>query len=189
MTDRREIIYIDCTSSEEEASEEEELEEELEGDSEEGCLTPCFPAYTCEWCMSHVPDVPRPNLEVFFRFEMEYGRSLKTTAPIEAGEYIADYKGKRLLKYRGGPYVMEVIKGKMWIDGAVGGNISCWINHSCAPNCEVYVEPLTHRAMIFALKRIEAEEELTFRYSDDLYDLPFDCQCEVCMAESGSEGE
>ena len=103
MTDRREIIYIDCTSS--------DLEE---GDSEEEhCLTPCFPAFTCEWCMSHVPDVPRPALEVFFRFEMEYGRSLKTTAPIEVGEYIADYKGKRLLKYRGGPYVMEVIKGKM----------------------------------------------------------------------------
>lgn len=207
MTNRREIIYIDCSGSDSidfteysvEDSDENSEEESNEGSdpdivaalgensSEESCSRSCFPAYTCEWCMPRVPDIPHPSLEVFFRFELKYGRSLKTTTTIEPGEYIADYKGKWFMAPRGGPYVMEVIKGKMWIDGAVGGNISCWINHSCAPNCEVYVEPLTHRVMIFALKRIPAGNELTFRYSKDPDDLPFDCQCEVCLAGNESE--
>src|SRR3989338_6589225 len=208
MTNRREIIYIDCSGSDsidfteysiDDSSENSEESSEGsdqdftaalgENSSEESCSRSCFPAYTCEWCMPRVPDIPHPSLEVFFRFELEYGRSLRTRTTIEAGEYIADYQGKRFLKPRNGPYVMEVIKGKVWIDGAVGGNISCWINHSCAPNCEVYVEPITYRAMIFALEQILAGEELTFRYSEDPEDLPFDCQCKVCLAEEESEGE
>src|SRR3989338_11582422 len=199
MANRCEIIYIDCTSSDTEDNDEGgsvKFPEDSSGaavgiteddSSQDECLNPCFPAYTCEWCMSRVPDIPHPSLETFFRFELEYGRSLRTRTTIEAGEYIADYKGKRFLKPRNGPYVMEVIKGKVWVDGALGGNISCWINHSCAPNCEVYVEPITYRAMIFALEQILAGEELTFRYSEDPEDLPFDCQCKVCLAEEESE--
>lgn len=48
------------------------------------------------------------------------------------------------------------------IDGAVGGNDSRFINHSCDPNCEAYV--FDDRMYIYAMRDIVRGEELTFDY-------------------------
>jgi SET domain-containing protein len=48
------------------------------------------------------------------------------------------------------------------IDGARGGNEARFINHSCEPNCEVYV--IDDRAYVYAMEDIARGGELTFDY-------------------------
>ncbi len=56
------------------------------------------------------------------------------------------------------------------IDATVGGNDSRWINHSCDPNCEVWLietedgNPANDRLVIQAMRPIRAGEELTYDY-------------------------
>lgn len=145
----------------------------------EPCVGPCFPVYTCDWCMMYKSLKPNPNLIVYNQPEM--GRSVQCLTEISEGSYIIDFAGQKLNRPRTGPYVMEVIAEKLWIDAGNGGNISRFINHSCSPNCEVYITPFTSRVMIFALKTIPAGEELTFRYTPQLSSLPFDCLCSACQ--------
>ena len=52
------------------------------------------------------------------------------------------------------------------IDGNCGGNSSRWINHSCAPNCEVSGED--SRIFISARRTIREGEELTYDYNIQL---------------------
>ena len=51
------------------------------------------------------------------------------------------------------------------IDGAVGGNLSRYINHSCTPNC--YAQIVDGVIWIRAAKTIEAGDELTYNYQTD----------------------
>lgn len=48
------------------------------------------------------------------------------------------------------------------IDGGVGDGIGRYVNHSCAPNCEVFVED--GRIFIETLRELPAGTELTFDY-------------------------
>ncbi|HEX7369918.1 MAG TPA: SET domain-containing protein-lysine N-methyltransferase [Rhodanobacteraceae bacterium] len=54
------------------------------------------------------------------------------------------------------------------VDANVGGNSARWINHSCAPNCEAYIDEVDggrkDRVMIQSLRAIKAGEELTYNY-------------------------
>ena len=58
-----------------------------------------------------------------------------------------------------------------FIDGADGGNLARWINHSCVPNCEARVfvdidgDEARDRVFIATLRAIRAGEELTFDYA------------------------
>ena len=51
-----------------------------------------------------------------------------------------------------------------------------YLNHSCAPNC--WIDGRTLRA----LRRIEADEQLTFDYNTTEWsmDAPFECACGAC---------
>ncbi len=49
------------------------------------------------------------------------------------------------------------------IDGAVNGNESRWLNHSCAPNCEAVIEK--SRVFIEAKRDIPKGEELCYDYA------------------------
>ena len=49
------------------------------------------------------------------------------------------------------------------IDGAVNGNESRWLNHSCAPNCEAVIE--NSRVFIEAKREIATGEELCYDYA------------------------
>jgi uncharacterized protein len=60
------------------------------------------------------------------------------------------------------------------IDGAVGGNETAFINHSCDPNAFIQVVP-GQKVAIFARRDIQPGEELTIDYRDP--DHPEVCHC------------
>ena len=73
------------------------------------------------------------------------------------------------------------------IDGAVDGNESRFINHSCDPNCEAIDED--GRIFIFAARNIQPGVELSYDYQYDLDEplteelrLRYPCHCgaETC---------
>ncbi len=90
---------------------------------------------------------------------------------IPRGTRIVEYIGARVPVSK---FLVEISEGKpasiyafrlndsILIDGAVGGNESRFINHSCEPNCEAYV--FDDRAYIYAMRDITRGEELTFDY-------------------------
>ena len=63
-------------------------------------------------------------------------------------------------------YLMEV-DDNTFIDGAVGGNESKYINHSCSPNCAAYLDGSD--ICIVAIRNIQPEVELTFDYRLELF--------------------
>jgi len=88
-------------------------------------------------------------------------------------------KGTRVVEYIGARvpisnFLVELAEGaassvysfhlneSIVIDGAVGGNDSRFINHSCEPNCEAYV--FDNRVYIYAMEEILRGMELTFDY-------------------------
>ena len=146
-----------------------------------------FPIYTCESCMRKMGDVDSSHLLARFRCDDIQGEGVRALARIEGGSFIIEYKGNLSRKKIEGPYVVEVCKGSKWVDGAVGGNLSRLINHSCDPNCVLHIEPFNKKAMIFAARTIVVGEELTLNYSKD--GLPFDCACQKCVESLQSQGK
>ncbi len=55
------------------------------------------------------------------------------------------------------------IDEKTCVDGAVGGNESIYINHSCDPNCETDI--VDNHIYVFAIKDIKKGEELFYDYA------------------------
>jgi len=60
------------------------------------------------------------------------------------------------------------------IDGAVGGNETAFINHSCDPNAFIRIVP-GQKVAVFARRDIRPGEELTIDYRDP--DHPEVCRC------------
>lgn len=71
-------------------------------------------------------------------------------------------------------YIFEVDEYN-YIDGAVGGNESKYINHSCDPNCSIEREG--KRVMIFSARLIKKGEELTYDYCYDKSCYEEKCHC------------
>jgi len=74
------------------------------------------------------------------------------------------------------------VDGDLYIDGARGGNDARFINHSCDPNCEAYVDD--GRIFFRAIRNIQPGTELTCDYSLQLEDEPlpsweqiYACRC------------
>ena len=67
------------------------------------------------------------------------------------------------------------------IDGAVGGNETAYINHSCDPNAFIRVVP-GEKVAIFARRDIQPGEELTIDYRDP--DHPEVCRCGAANCRS-----
>lgn len=68
------------------------------------------------------------------------------------------------------------------LDGNVDWNPARFINHSCAPNCEVLLE--RGRIWIVTRRDINQGEEVTFNYGYDLVDYreyPCRCGAEQCV--------
>jgi uncharacterized protein len=61
------------------------------------------------------------------------------------------------------------------VDGAVGGNGSQYINHSCEPN--IKVRRLGRHILYFSKRTIEAGEELTVDYEFSADSKRVDCYC------------
>ena len=107
-----------------------------------------------------------------------------------AGENIA--KGTCVIEYVGrevpeaeqytsrSKYLFEVSKTKM-IDGAMRANTARYINHSCAPNCEIEIKK--GRVLVMAKKNIKAGEELSYDYDTEYFEehiKPRGCLCLKC---------
>ncbi|KAL9084370.1 MAG: hypothetical protein Q9159_005278, partial [Coniocarpon cinnabarinum] len=77
-------------------------------------------------------------------------------------------------------YFMSLSKGE-FVDATKKGNLGRFCNHSCNPNCYVdkWVVGDRLRMGIFAERKVEAGEELTFNYNVDRYGAdPQPCYCD-----------
>lgn len=101
------------------------------------------------------------------------GRGVFAMKRIRKGQQIIEYVGELISEAeetkrynearmkRHHTFLFEV-DDNLSIDGAVGGNESIYVNHSCDPNCEsVNIED---RIYVEALKNIQPGVELTYDY-------------------------
>lgn len=119
------------------------------------------------------------------RFEIrdtpEKGQGLFARVPFKKGDFIIEYVGIPLdtdyadtLHTR---YLFDLENGTT-IDGSPLSNTARYINHSCDPNCEAFLEDA--HIMIYAFKPIKVGDELSFDYGSDYYDefiKPYGCRC------------
>lgn len=109
------------------------------------------------------------------------GQGLFTTVAVKKGDFILEYVGKKIttavadtLTTR---YLFEIDED--WtIDGSERSNAARYINHSCDPNCEVYIEK--GKIMIYAIKNIPPHAELSYDYGEEYFDeflKPVGCRC------------
>lgn len=90
---------------------------------------------------------------------------------IPKGTRVVEYQGRRRPKAQ---LLEEAVRGERKltyvlnldadtaIDGAEQGNDARFVNHSCEPNCEVYIFDDT--PYLYAMQDIPADAELTFDY-------------------------
>ncbi len=124
------------------------------------------------------------------------GMGLRIAEAKKKGDFIIEYVGEVIdekeLKKRlrdtdrdeGNYYIMKSASGT-YIDSRRMGNLSRYINSSCSPNCELqkWIDSSSKATQIgiFALKDIEANEELTFNYNFEHYGsegaASFECKC------------
>ncbi|KAI9104839.1 hypothetical protein DFS34DRAFT_215610 [Phlyctochytrium arcticum] len=111
------------------------------------------------------------------------GMGLRATAPISENTFVIEYCGevisstlfkKRIQEYdKQGVkhfYFMS-LKANEFIDASRKGNMSRFMNHSCAPNCALHkwVVGSHWRIGIFTLRDLEEGEELSFDYKFERY--------------------
>lgn len=93
---------------------------------------------------------------------------------IPRGTRIVEYKGERISHeeadrrysrlHANSPHTMLfTVNDEIVIDATRHGNSARWINHSCAPNCEV--EDENDRIFIEARRDIRPGEELSYDYN------------------------
>ncbi len=101
--------------------------------------------------------------------------------PVKKGEFVIEYTGTRLptkvADEMSNRYLFDLENGTT-IDGTPLSNTARWINHSCDPNCEAFIEE--GKIMIYACRPIAAGAELSFDYGQDYFDEflgPEGCLC------------
>lgn len=111
-----------------------------------------------------------------------------TLVPIKKRRKIADYKGElvqgqrkidarlRVQTKAGAVKIIRFGYGDTAIDGAVGGDATACINHSCRPNAFMREVP-GRQVMFFALRDIAAGEEITIDYRDPEHPPADGCRC------------
>jgi len=109
-----------------------------------------------------------------------HGNGVFAVAPIKKGEEIIEYKGTLMTHDEAdemygdggetGHTFLFTLNDEYIIDANRKGNIARWINHSCTPNCEAFVEEhdgddrRKDRVIIEAKRNIKTGEELTYDY-------------------------
>ena len=103
-----------------------------------------------------------------------HGRGVFALKSIAKGTRIIEYKGRLITDkeadrrysrmHEHSPHTMLFsLEGGWVIDATRHGNSARWINHSCAPNCEIEEEG--RRVFIEAGRAIRPGEELTYDYN------------------------
>lgn len=114
----------------------------------------------------------------------EAGLGLFATVSFSAGARVIEYTGERITTAeadrRGGRYLFQV-DARWAIDAKDRDNLARYINHACRPNCEARV--MGKRIWIYAKRRIEPGEELTYHYGQIYFRTfiaPLGCRCAAC---------
>jgi len=110
------------------------------------------------------------------------GRGCFATSAFKRGRKIAEYTGERIpdLEAQKRARTRRVLRicdidGRWSLDGARGGNGTHYINHSCRPNA--YMRTLYGHVLFFALRDIQAGEEITIDYEQTLHPDSKRCYC------------
>lgn len=112
------------------------------------------------------------------------GRGLFTQDLIPKGSCVIEYLGRpataKQIKENRGKYLFWTSDTSM-IDGNIPANTARFINHSCAPNCEIDIRD--RRVYIFALRTIKPGEELCYDYGQEYFEmhLAARCRCGKCF--------
>jgi uncharacterized protein len=120
------------------------------------------------------PETRKGPRRIAVRNSPIHGRGVFARRRIPKGTRIIEYKGKLITEkeadrrysriHQHSPHTMLFsLDGGLVIDATRHGNSARWINHSCAPNCEIEEEG--HRIFIEARRDIRREEELTYDYN------------------------
>lgn len=153
------------------------------------------PTYECnENCSCHkrvcgnrlVQFGPRKNLKIEFCGK-DKGSGLYTSEEIKKGNFVCEYAGEIItedqaftrFKTNGEQSKMNYIfcikehfgknTVKTFIDPTYYGNIGRYINHSCGPNCKLFIIRINDAMPvlgIFAIENIEENSEITYDYGE-----------------------
>ncbi len=120
------------------------------------------------------------------------GWGVFATLPITKNTRVIEYTGEKINNRESLKREVKYLKsGHIWCfklnrlsvkDGAVGGNVSRYINHACAPNC--YSQIVGDTIWIRAAKNIRKGQELTYDYATDgVGTIPCRCRpgCKVLL--------
>ncbi|HYP53417.1 MAG TPA: SET domain-containing protein [Pyrinomonadaceae bacterium] len=112
------------------------------------------------------------------------GRGCFAARPFRKWEKIAELVGERVSRVeaarrmRGKRRLHICATDSYWgIDGSRGGNGSQFVNHSCRPNS--FVRIMRGHVIFFALRDIEAGEEITLDYVESYHPDDYRCRCGV----------
>jgi len=113
-----------------------------------------------------------------------HGRGLFARTHLAPGERLLEYKGERISSAQAharygdnagtGHTFLFAPNAHFLIDAERGGSSARYINHSCEPNCEAVIfvningDEERDRVFIYALREIEAEQELSIDYAIEL---------------------
>ena len=113
------------------------------------------------------------------------GRGLFAQVRIPKGSFVVEYIGRpataKQQRENRGKYLFWTSDTSM-IDGNIPTNVARFINHSCAPNCEVRLR--NRRLYLFALRTIQPGEELSYDYGEEYFELHLAgiCRCIKCAS-------
>lgn len=167
-------------------------------------VTTGTPIYECnELCTCGINCPNRPvqrgsNLKITIFKTMSRGWGIKTRSTIFRGQFITTYIGELITMEEASERNVEYEKKNLQymfdldfydnslytMDATRKGNFARFINHSCSPNCGVWsvwtnnLNPHIFNISLFALRKIEIGEEITFDYLNQLessFDLKMEC--------------
>jgi SET domain-containing protein len=131
-------------------------------------------------------EVPRGIKELAYGIEVRPssidGKGCFATVPFRARHKVAELTGERISRVeasrrmRGKRRLHICAIDAYWnVDSSRGGNGTMFVNHCCAPNC--FMRVTRGHIIIYALRDIEAGEELTLDYGETYHDDSKLCRC------------